>query len=277
MAQKRMLDKKISISEQIADLDIKGKLLFTWMIPHADDLGLLPYSSRTIKALVVPIVDEINVEDIGIQLESMRKKGLIMEFVYLNQKYWKINGFLQNQTLKKDRQPMTILPLKLNDDFKKNWQLCEKMILIDPVGFHLETIGNQIVPEVKISKDKISNINTNPEKTFAPTSGASPLQGLLEKKRQLIEENKSKAGATLSWQDAADRMRKSLNITLPTELVSSWYKIFKDASADPVKNGKIQTAYGWLQDNETFRAADDDGRTLLFFETYHHGIPRLIG
>ena len=54
MAQKLMIDKKISVSEQVANLPIEAQLLFTWMIPHADDVGLLPYSARTIKALVIP-------------------------------------------------------------------------------------------------------------------------------------------------------------------------------------------------------------------------------
>lgn len=73
MAQRRMIDKRISVSEQVANLPLKAQLLFTWMIPHADDVGLLPYSARTIKALVVPMVDAITSDSIGFQLESMEK------------------------------------------------------------------------------------------------------------------------------------------------------------------------------------------------------------
>lgn len=112
MAHKRMIDKKISVSEDVANLTLEAKLLFTWMIPHADDVGLLPYSARSIKALVVPMVDEITTEKVGIHLESMRKvvedKSLIEEFEWFGDKFWRIVNFSQHQTLKKDRKPLTI-------------------------------------------------------------------------------------------------------------------------------------------------------------------------
>lgn len=53
MANRRMLSKSISISEQANDLSDFAALLFTWMIPHADDWGILPGSARKVKALIV--------------------------------------------------------------------------------------------------------------------------------------------------------------------------------------------------------------------------------
>ena len=50
MAQKRMLDKKISVSEQVAKLSLEAQLIFTWAIPHTDDAGMLPHSNMTLKA-----------------------------------------------------------------------------------------------------------------------------------------------------------------------------------------------------------------------------------
>lgn len=102
-----MIDKKISISEDVANLSTEAQLLFTWMIPHADDVGLLPYSSRSIKALVVPMKDW-SVEDIGNHLESIQKVNLIEPFEWGGDKYWKISSFLQHQTLKRDRKPQSI-------------------------------------------------------------------------------------------------------------------------------------------------------------------------
>lgn len=55
MASRRMLSKSISISEQVNDLSDFAALLFTWMIPHADDWGILPGSTKKIKALVIPM------------------------------------------------------------------------------------------------------------------------------------------------------------------------------------------------------------------------------
>jgi hypothetical protein len=102
-----MLDKKISVSEDIANLTTEAQLLFTWMIPHADDAGLLPHSPRSIKALVVPMKDW-TIADIGIQLESMREANLIEVFEWEGDRFWHINAFAQHQTLKRDRKPQTI-------------------------------------------------------------------------------------------------------------------------------------------------------------------------
>lgn len=102
-----MIDKKISISEDIANLTTEAQLLFTWMIPHTDDAGLLPYSSRSIKALVVPMKDW-KVEDVGFHLESIKKAKLIEVFEWEGDKFWHITNFLQHQTLKRDRNPQCI-------------------------------------------------------------------------------------------------------------------------------------------------------------------------
>jgi len=133
MAQKRLIDKKISVSEDVASLSIEAQL-FTWMIPHADDAGLLPYSPRAIKALVVPMLD-IRVEDIGIHLESIRKAGLIHTLKWEGDKFWRITSFFSHQTLKRDRKPQIIA---------KNMGSWE---VIDRSGIHSLPNGNQMEPE----------------------------------------------------------------------------------------------------------------------------------
>jgi hypothetical protein len=148
MAQKRMIDKKISISEQANNLDDGASLLFTWMVPHADDAGLLPYSSRQIKGLVIPLRD-ITVETVGIQLESICKEGLITPFEYDGQKYWKINKFHEFQILQKDRNPQTLFFFKKGKDIKDNWDKMFKILESNwnPTGIQLDT-------EVKRSEEK---------------------------------------------------------------------------------------------------------------------------
>lgn len=64
MAQKRMLNKSISLSSQVNKLSLKHKLIFTWCIPHLDDHGLLDSDPEVIKATVVPMVKDINLADI---------------------------------------------------------------------------------------------------------------------------------------------------------------------------------------------------------------------
>ena len=102
-----MIDKKISISEDVANLTTEAQLLFTWMIPHCDDAGLLPYSARSIKALVVPMKDW-TVEDIGNHLETIKKEKLAEVYEDEGDKFWHITNFASHQTLKRDRKPQTI-------------------------------------------------------------------------------------------------------------------------------------------------------------------------
>jgi len=127
MAQRRLLNKKISVSEQVAGLSIEAQLIFTWSIPHADDIGLLPFSPMKFKAMVTPMLD-ISIEKYGFHLESICQAGLMMPFIYENEKFYLLCSFFREQTLKKDRQPQTIAKIPLNRDKKKSWQTCEKII-----------------------------------------------------------------------------------------------------------------------------------------------------
>ncbi len=148
MAQKRMIDKKISISEDVASLTLEAKLLFTWMIPHSDDVGLLPYSARSIKGLVVPMIDEFTTESVGIHLESIRKARLIEELEWFGDKFWRITNFSQHQTLKKDRKPFTIAK------YIENWNTVES------IWKTLETQGAEgaeVNKGAKAALDKIKN------------------------------------------------------------------------------------------------------------------------
>ena len=103
-----MIDKKISVSEDVASLKTGGQLLFTWMVPHADDVGLLPFTPRSIKALVIPMNDDFTVETIGNHLEDMVKAGLLEVFEWEKDRFLRIINFHQHQTLKYDRKPQCI-------------------------------------------------------------------------------------------------------------------------------------------------------------------------
>ncbi len=132
-----MIDKKISVSEDVASLPIEAQLLFTWMIPHADDVGLLPHSARAIKALVIPMLD-MTMEDVGFHLESIQKVGLIELFEWKGDKFWRIKNFNEHQILKKDRQPQTLLKIRQSSHPADNWKYLESIWNPD---------GTQRVPE----------------------------------------------------------------------------------------------------------------------------------
>lgn len=152
MAQKRMIDKKISVSEQISNLSTEGKLIFTWSIPHADDLGLLPFSKKTLKAMILPMED-MSLETFGNQVESIVNQGLWEKYEYGKNKYYRIVKFFNHQTIKKDRKPNTLLENVLDWD------------TVYSLGFHLEDNGNP-------REEKIKEDNRKEEKIQIPSSKA---------------------------------------------------------------------------------------------------------
>ena len=79
MANRRMIAKSISVSDETNALSDFAALLFTWLIPHSDDYGVIPGSPGRIKALVVPRRKQSEA-DIDAALEEMRRVGLIYRY-----------------------------------------------------------------------------------------------------------------------------------------------------------------------------------------------------
>lgn len=117
MAKARMLHKKISVSVQVNRLTLPARLLFTWMIPHADDEGRMKGDPEFIRATVVPMV-KWSFKKIREYLEEIKNKGLIY--------YWQENGewfvefikWKEHQQIRKDRFSPSDLPSypKKNDN-----------------------------------------------------------------------------------------------------------------------------------------------------------------
>ena len=80
MASGRILKTQISLSERVNELPIHAALLFTWMIPHADDFGRMRGSARIIKAMVVPMRDDMLATDVDKCLNQMAESGLIERY-----------------------------------------------------------------------------------------------------------------------------------------------------------------------------------------------------
>jgi hypothetical protein len=77
MAERRMIARSISVSEQVAALETDfARLLFTWMVTHADDYGVMPGSPAKVRALVVPMLDH-TANEVGKALEDMEAHALI--------------------------------------------------------------------------------------------------------------------------------------------------------------------------------------------------------
>ena len=150
MAQRRMVDKKISVSEQVDNLSIEAKLIYTWSIPHADDIGLLPYSHKTLKALLIPMWD-MRLDTFGNQMEDILKQGLYEVFEYNKEKFYRLANFSKHQTLKRDKQHQSFINFKYYKDPKESWNR-----IIKECGFQLEDNGNHLDTEVKRREEKLS-------------------------------------------------------------------------------------------------------------------------
>ena len=280
MAQKRLVNKKISVNEDIACLDIKAQLLFTWMIPHADDLGLLPFSARTVKALVVPMWDD-TAEEIGILLESIWKKKIIEIVEFNEDKFIHLKSFNENQTLKKDRQPQTILKLKLKDSAKESWKLCES---IEKTFVVIEfPFGNQEFPEEKrteviINEEKRTEVSGAPlpenETTKALDTrpeGAGPLAADLKARYNFSVPAEKSGGISTAHQAKAFDYAEKLGIELKGSDTGRWILIFKQAAAGR-KTVNIETAYSYCKDHTEWEMIDNKGRMDLFFKIYENGL-----
>lgn len=79
-AKARLLYETISTSERVSGLGAKGALLFTWLLAHCDDQGRYAGSANRMKAQVVPLIDDITVEDVEGCLNKMEEARLITRY-----------------------------------------------------------------------------------------------------------------------------------------------------------------------------------------------------
>lgn len=104
MARRRSLSKQISLSEQVDQLSDRAALLFTWMIPHADDYGRLPGSTRKLMGMVIPLrrdKEGWSFEDVEGYLKEM-EDAVDDEGLPLINRY-KVNGISVIQLVKFDK------------------------------------------------------------------------------------------------------------------------------------------------------------------------------
>lgn len=153
-----MIDKKISISEQVADLSVHAQLVFTWSIPHTDDVGLLPASHRTLKALIVPMWDSVLLAEFTTYVDEIVSAGLWQEIEYKDKSFFHVVKFKEHQTLRRDRQPNTFLEIESQKKPQDTWQalddLCHTIgIPVTDSGMSDDSNG---LTEEKVSKEKVS-------------------------------------------------------------------------------------------------------------------------
>jgi len=142
MANRRMLAKSISTSIEVNNLSLPARLLFTWMIPHADDDGRLKGDPKYIKATVVPYTNW-SPNTIKSYLVVMNNIGLIH--------YWQDNSewFIEfvkwkaYQQLRKDRYHASDLPSFSTDS-------------VNQAVTSSQPSDSQVTPEANISESSTS-------------------------------------------------------------------------------------------------------------------------
>lgn len=74
--ERRSLWKNISTSMKVNGVSMKASLVYTWGIPHLDDEGFMDGDPRILKGKVVPLRDEISVEDLKKITQELVQAGL---------------------------------------------------------------------------------------------------------------------------------------------------------------------------------------------------------
>ena len=165
-----MIWNKISVSEQINGLEILTQLFYTWSIAHTDDLGVIPRNANTLRGIVMPLRESLTNAVVEKMISDLLDAGLYMEVESQGQRFIYVTGFSRHQTLKKDRNPRTILRLPFKacagtraenqKIYLENWRLVEEIIeqweiRCESRLFKMESNWNPIGMQDKIREDKI--------------------------------------------------------------------------------------------------------------------------
>lgn len=99
MAEKRMISKVISISKKfnIRINDHFTRLLYILLIPHSDDFGRLTGDPFKIKALILPMMNDVVWEEVEKALDKLHHAELINWYESGNERYIQIINFDDHQ------------------------------------------------------------------------------------------------------------------------------------------------------------------------------------
>jgi hypothetical protein len=99
MARIRSIKPEFWTSEQVMECSLNARLMFIGMWNFADDLGRLPLSAKTIKAMIFPS-DDISSETILGMIDELSVNGLLLTYRVEDRDYLQITGW-QHQRIDK--------------------------------------------------------------------------------------------------------------------------------------------------------------------------------
>jgi hypothetical protein len=110
----RMVHWKISYSKQLVRCSIFAQLLFTWLIPNADDLGRLEGDVEIIKGMIFPYHTNVSPKQIKEALQELSNEGLIIWYKANENLYIELPTFTKYQKLRGDRKHRSDYPSPAN-------------------------------------------------------------------------------------------------------------------------------------------------------------------
>lgn len=131
MANRRMISKSISVSDETNKLSDFAALLFTWMIPHTDDWGIIQGTSGKINALVVPRRKKTD-KQVEEALKEMQDAQLIWRYEYNGHQYSQLINFeFHQEGLHKRTAPKYPLYMECRHDSEKFREIPGKSPLME--------------------------------------------------------------------------------------------------------------------------------------------------
>jgi hypothetical protein len=106
MAKARMLSKSVSLSRQLAALkNDTHRLVFTWLIPHADIAGRLSGDPSWVRAAVVPMLGHVTRAKVEAALADAERVGVIQRYTdAAGQRVVALMGWERHQALRADKE-----------------------------------------------------------------------------------------------------------------------------------------------------------------------------
>lgn len=144
MANARLIYKKISVSESVNSLSLPARLLFSWLIPHADDEGKLKGNPVFIKAQVVPMANW-SLKRVEGYLNEIKEAGLIHLWTQNRERYIQFAKWNEYQHIRKDRFTPSSLPSFQGIDDNQPSTVPQPD-------------DNQESPEIKVSESKLNKV-----------------------------------------------------------------------------------------------------------------------
>lgn len=166
---RRMITSDINFNEKVASLPDAGRLLIIGIFINADDDGRLRASAKYLKAHIFPYDADKTIEQVQGWRDNCEEAGLIRVYANGDKELLDIPGWLDHQTIRRDRYSPSKLP-KFED--------CQ------PSGNHVTT-----TPQPKLSKDKLIEGNIIPP---SETKGAPSTPEIIEHPSKNSQTDKKK-------------------------------------------------------------------------------------